>query len=347
MSRIERNKKYLRDLYAGPFPGHALIYQPPLGATGGELGDFTLSDRPVADWVPWYVWSYRETCRLSDELDDDNVPFANLNTNTGIFAAAFGCELQKFEGSNAAARPCVADAAGARTLPEPSLDAPTLSRILELARLLRSELGDDVPISVPDIQSPFDIAAIVWEKADLFTALVLAPDDVMELVDKSHRLLVGFLDEFRRTVPACSMAHCPYTWGPADLGIWLSEDEVGAFGTDMFDQFCLPSLVALSQYYGGMFLHCCADADHQYEGFAKIPNLRMLNRRFIRGPQACIERFPGVVIAMGHTPEEQLNELLDLARPQTRYLFCIGGMKPEKARPVFDRLRARMPRLAA
>ncbi|MBD3243141.1 MAG: hypothetical protein GF331_21295, partial [Chitinivibrionales bacterium] len=97
-SRVEQNKQLLRSLYTTQTPAMALIYEPPLGRPGGELGDFTLSDRPVAEWVPWYVSAYEKTVRMSEELDDDGVPFVNLYTNTGLFAGAFGCSLHAYEG---------------------------------------------------------------------------------------------------------------------------------------------------------------------------------------------------------------------------------------------------------
>ncbi|MBD3240484.1 MAG: hypothetical protein GF331_07850, partial [Chitinivibrionales bacterium] len=249
-----------------------------------------------------------------------------------------------YEGSNAAARPCVANAEQAAKLTEPTLDRPTLARVLELARLLRRELGDDVPISVPDIQSPFGIAAIIWEKADFLVSLMLAPDTVHELVDKCHRLLVAFLREMQTQIPSCSMAHCPYTWAPPDLGIWLSEDEIGAIDAPTFETFSLPSLVSLSSEFGGMFIHCCADADHQYESLRTIPDLRLLNRRFQHGPRRCMEMFPDVVIAMGWTPEDELNEILDLSGPGHRLLFSLSDMTPEEAKAVMARLRERWER---
>lgn len=319
----------------------ALIYEPQLGPPGGELGDFTLSSRPVVEWVPWYVSAYEKAVSFSEDLGDDAVPFVNLNTNTGVFAAAFGCELHRFANSSAAARPCVRSVDDLRTLCTPTLDHPVLSRILELARLVSRELGDAVPISVPDIQSPFGIAAMAWDKADFLTSLMLYPEEVHSLVASCDGLLRSFLHEYLRIVPNVSMAHCPYCWGPPDLGIWLSEDEIGVIDQETFSHFSLPSLVSLSGEFGGLFMHCCADADHQYDAIRRIPNLRLLNRKFFHGPARCMAMFPDAVMAMGWTPEEQLNEMLDLGGPDSRFLFNLSGMSLEEARPVMERLRRR------
>lgn len=95
----------------------------------------------------------------------------------------------------------------------------------------------------------------------------------------------------------------------------------------MFEEFCLPSLIELSQTFGGMFMHCCANADHQYRSFQKIPNLRGLNRvfQYPPGPGPAIRAFAGrTVLVDAWMGEAQFTELLDLAQPASRYLFNLS-----------------------
>ena len=344
MSKIETNKSFLKDLYEGNGPRLGLIYEPMTGPKGGALGDFTLSKKPIREWVPWYVKDFEIRARLGEDMDDDGVPFVNLNTNTGLFAAAFGCELHQYDGSNAAARPCVGNADEANNLNTPSIDYPTISRTLELGMLLQKELGKDVPISVPDIQSPFGTAAIIWNKEDFLYSLIEEPEAVKELTEKCNNLLKSYLKEFVNLFPNGNMCHCPYMWVPPEYGCHLSEDEIGIISPPMFEEFCLPSLVDLSETFGGLWMHCCADADQHYEAFKKIPNLRGLNRKFFRGAKACIEQFSDTALfSMGWTPEEVMNEMLDCSLPNSRFLFNLSGIQsPKIAKPLFDRLRARI-----
>lgn len=349
-ARIARNRQYLKNLFAGPFPGHALTLK--LGGPDHQgRGDFLCSDRPIHEWVRGHVDDYRTQLRFLDEWDCENVPYVNLTTNTGLFAAAFGCPIHVYEGqqTNAAARPIVNSPEEADRLPQPTLDAPTLSRVLELARLLRRELGPEAPISVPDIQSPFDIAAIIWNKEDLFPSLIEAPEAVHRLVDKCHGLLTDFLQIYRQEIGEVNFCHCPYAWAPPELGCWLSEDEAGSMNTTMFEAFCLPTLNALSDTFGGLFMHCCATADHQYGSFLKIRNLRGLNRVFQKpGPKPAIDTFSEhTVLMQAWMDEATMNAMLDMAHPDTRFLFNLPSGKPEEVAPIFDRMRKRCPRKAA
>jgi hypothetical protein len=344
--RIERNRRFLADLFAGPFRGHALVFSPPAPDVE-KPGDFAISERPVADFVPWLVAGYEAKVRSTEALDDDSVPYVNLATNTGVFAGAFGCPIHVYDTeTNAAAQPIVSAPEEADALSEPSLDSRELARYFGAAELVRRELGPDVPVSVPDIQSPFDVAALVWRKEDLFVALHIDPDAVERLVGKCERLLASFIDELLRRFPNANLCHYPYAWAPSDLGMWLSEDEAGSMSTEMFERFCLPSLARLSERYGGLFMHCCANADHQYGEFLKIPNLRGLNRVFLEpGPRPAIDAFSGrTVLILGCGGEEGMRELLAMARPDTRFLFNVGAPTLDEAKALLERLRKLCPR---
>jgi hypothetical protein len=346
--RIARNQQFLTDLFAGPSRGHAILFSHEQIPPAPGLGDFTLSTRPVKDWLPWVVANYEAQVKLLEALDHDAVPFANVHTNTGIFAAGFGSKIHLFENSNAAAIPWVKTAAEADALAVPDVfSVPTLARIFELARVVRQELGPDVIVNGPDIQSPFDIAALIWNKEEMLLAMLEEPEAVKRLVAKTHALLKNFLTAYRREFPNVNAIHCPYAWAPASLGCSLSEDEVGSISVEMFEEFCLPSLVDLSRTFGGLFMHCCAKADHQYAGFRQIPNFRGLNRVFQHppGPRPAIEMFSGQTVFMvAWTDEQGVNDLLDMARPDTRFLFNMNPQPLDEARQTLDRLRARCRR---
>ena len=339
---IQEKKQFLRDLFVGPFRGHAIIVDPVWPEN--KLGYFLCSNRPARDWAPWIAARYEAMVKQTDAIQDDCVPYATLTTNTGAFAAAFGCKLHTYTGmeTNACALPAVETAAEADALPEPDpRTATTLARFMDLAHAVRERLGPDIPIGVPDVQSPFDIAALVWRKENLLMAMYEEPEAVHRLVDKCHRLLRGFMLSFKQEFPNSNLCHCPTAWAPPEFGIWLSEDEAGTMSTAMFDTFCLPSLQDLSRTFGGMFMHCCAAADHQYPSFRKIPNLRGLNRVFqAPGPQPAIDAFSGETVLMqAWLAEDHVRQFLSMARPNTRFLFNLSSMKAEDAKPVVERLR--------
>ena len=344
-SHIQMNRQFLAALFAGSFPGHGLVMDP-VWPERPWVDDCAISRLPVADWVPWALARYEAVLAYHEALEDDSVPCVGLPTGTEVFAAAFGCDCHLFEGSNPAAKPLVSTAAEADALEVPGLTVRPLERLFEWGQLLRERLGPEVPITVPDIQSPFDIAALIWKKEAFYLAMYEAPDSVHRLVEKCTSLLKGFLQEFMRQFPECNLIHCPNCWAPPALGCSLSEDEAGCLSPEMFEEFCLPSLLDLSETFGGMFMHCCATADYQYDNFRKIPRLRGLNRVFqAPGPGPAIEAFEGqTVLVQAWMDEAAITAMVKQARPESRFLFNVPGQPLEKAKGTLERLRRALNR---
>jgi hypothetical protein len=236
-----------------------------------------------AERVEWMVRNYEALLRHVELVRDDSVPYLDNMTGTEVFAEACGCEVHRPSGMGVRgvwdnmpfALPFIHSAREAAALRVPALGACTLDLLLEMADAGRKLLGEDAVMRLVDVQSPLDIVALMWEKLDLYPALLDEPEAVRGLADKVMSLYTAFFDEWFRSFGRDFVAHFPVYYMPA--GLSLSEDEVGAVGPELFDALFLPELAALSDRYGGLGMHCCADSRHQWEGFAKIPGLRMIN----------------------------------------------------------------------
>ena len=81
-SRILRNQRYQADLFAGPFPCHALIVDPePISAEWP--GDYTYGSRPVRDWLLRALAQYESQLRVPKAQDDDSLSTSTMTT--GVF----------------------------------------------------------------------------------------------------------------------------------------------------------------------------------------------------------------------------------------------------------------------
>jgi hypothetical protein len=224
--------------------------------------------------IEWIWGDYQRQMRRAAWLDDDAVPHLNMLTGTEIFAEAFGCRVHRPSDNMPFALPLIHSAAEVDRIRVPELSASSLAYLFDMAGELQRRAPEAV-FRLPDVQSPMDIAALILEKTAFFTALIESPDALRELAGKVRALLTAFLDEWFRRYGTRYVAHYPDYFMTG--GMTLSEDEVGAVNPEMFDEFFLPELAALSQRYGGIGMHCCANARHQWPGFLRIPNLRVLN----------------------------------------------------------------------
>lgn len=62
-----------------------------------------------------------------------------------------------------------------------------------------------------------------------------------------------------------------------DGGLSITVDEIGSISSEMYREFFEEDLRTLSQRYGGLGVHCCANSRHQWENLRRLPGLRMLN----------------------------------------------------------------------
>jgi len=222
-----------------------------------------------------YALAYHDM--LEDQinwLDDDKLPFLNPYTGTEIFARAFGCEVYESGDNMPFALPLAFNAKDAAKIKKPDLNGSALIEIFDTADILRAA-RPGVLLALPDIQSPLDIAALIWSKEDFFAAMIEEPNAVKELVAMTESLLTEFLDAWFARYGTEFISHYPAYYMP--FGVTLSEDEIGAISPEHFREFSLGSINALSDRYGGVGVHCCADSRHQWPNLRSINGLKMLN----------------------------------------------------------------------
>jgi len=221
-----------------------------------------------------YIWqTYQRALERISVVNDDAVPYLSMITGTEIFAEAFGCSVVRPTDTNPFAQPLVDDASAVAGLQVPELSRSSLSYLFDMADELHRR-APDASLGMVDVQSPMDIAALIWNKTAFFMGMVDNPEAVVELADKVYTLLTAFLDEWFRRYGRNFVAHCPDYYMPQ--GVTLSEDEAGSVNAEMFESLFLPELQRLSDRYGGLGMHCCADARHQWPNFRKIRGLRLL-----------------------------------------------------------------------
>jgi hypothetical protein len=266
---IEDRKQKWCNFYNGTVRTMALI----------ELADFGTRPIPSPEnmnaFFNWDLNRYRIQLDALEWLDDDRLPYVTALMGTDIFAGVFGCPVYYPKDSNPYARPLISNAKELAGIKMPRLENSSLMKVFEFGHKLRAAAPDAL-IQLPDIQSPLDIAALIWEKADFFMAMYDEPEAVKDLIAMAYALLTEFLDLWFKTFGKNFIAHWPDYYMP--YGITLSEDEIGSIGNELFREFSYPSLRDLSVRYGGRIgIHCCANAKHQWSVIKTIPGLVLLN----------------------------------------------------------------------
>lgn len=253
----------------------------------------TMPVRPALWWekakerVEWSYERYMRQMENMEWLEDNTIPFLSMITGTEIFAEAFGCKVHKPIDNTPFALPMITTVKEAAKIKIPRLEDTKLVTLFEMADKLRDRAGPKALFSFPDLQTPMDIVALIWDKTYLFMAFYDEPEAVQELAAKVKVLLEEFLDQWTQRYGPEFIAHYPDFYMPT--GITVSEDEVGSVSAELYREFFRNELDEIAERYHAIGVHCCANSNHQWENFKNIPNLKLLN---IVGP---VERLSAAV----------------------------------------------------
>ncbi|MDR2569690.1 MAG: hypothetical protein LBD23_05255 [Oscillospiraceae bacterium] len=224
------------------------------------------------DWAKrLYEWQYENI----ESYEDDSLPFLFPVTGTEIFAEAFGCNVIYPENNMPFALPLVSDSTAASKLKIPKLEDTPLMMLFDIADELRHFAGNDALIRLPDVQCPIDVAALIWDKNDFFPTMIDEPDIIHEIAGKVKKLQIVFFDEWFRRYGTKFIAHFPNYY--MDGGITMSVDELGCVSPQMFREFFTGEINELSEHYGGVGIHTCADSIRQWDNLKQIEELKLLN----------------------------------------------------------------------
>lgn len=225
--------------------------------------------------IEWAWKNYLDGMERIKWLEDDYIPYLSVTSGTEIFAEAIGAKVYRPTDNMPCAIPYIFSPEEAEKVKIPRLEDTPLMSLFDIADELRRRGGKEALLKLPDIQSPMDIVAQIWDKSDLFPSMIEEPDVVKELAEKVKSLLIEFLDTWFMRYGTEYIAHHPdfYMQG----GITLSADEIGNVSADMYTDFFAQEIDELSLRYGGIGIHCCADSKHQWENLKKVHNLKLLN----------------------------------------------------------------------
>jgi uroporphyrinogen-III decarboxylase len=340
---LTATRQFNLDLFGGPFPGHGVRVNAPGPADRTVLTHGSVEARARMGQA---MFEWERAC--AEAIGDDRVPMAHIWTGTDVFAAAFGSPVHRPADEMPFALPAVFNAEQADRLGEPSLEDGPLGELFALGDRLMELCGDGVTLRIADIQSPFDIAALIWEKESFFRALVEQPEAAHRLLAKVTATLGRFIAAFVARYRNPCLVHYPELWLPPAWGVCLSEDDIGSISPRHFRSFCLPYLRRLAGEFGGISMHSCANGQHQWPDFLGLAGLRYLN---LFHPPTSLEKaiatFSGRAVlapSVQPTPDGPfcghatytgfVEECLALARPDTRFFFIASAPDVAEARAL-------------
>jgi hypothetical protein len=211
---------------------------------------------------------------------DDFVPRLQPLFGQGIFASAFGCQIEFPDHQMPVNRPLIKTGSPADAvydLPTPSVHDGLLGPMLEMVERFNQAAGSRYAIALTDLQGPIDTAYLIWNPVDFMVTMFDTPAAVHYLMRKVTDLIIAFEKEYKALVRDFTGTFFPPAYLPDGMGIEIAEDVLALVSPEHYEEFSLPYVNQLSEEFGGVFIHSCGDIEHQLDVLGKVHNLRGLN----------------------------------------------------------------------
>ena len=247
----------------------------------------------------------------------------------GTVASLFGIDYTWHDDQAPAFKPKFNSVQEALDFPAvPVKDTPIGQNTLKMVDYFLEQTQGRVPMSLCDIQSPFNVAAQVIDMTALLMGLYDCPDKVVELLDRIGVLLAEFTRQQIKQIS--DILVWPGHGFPSSRvfeGFGMSDDNSIMLSADQFQQFAASSLAKTAEDFAGPVFHSCGNFSHLAPVIKQIEGLRMVDGAF--GPQTDpspndSEKFPEVFANTGIVVNARIvGDSAEVAR-QVRKLWAPG-----------------------
>ena len=329
-SIIEERKKFLTDFWEGKSRRFA----------------YRIMGWTMPDYKPTQTFKLGEQFKDPDKLmavqsepfdqilkiEHDDIPALMPYLGTGVFASAFGCNVEFPENEQPWTKPVVYKADDVHKLTKPEVTSGLLSRVIEITKYFMKKSDPRIPIRVTDVQGPIDTASLVWHYDDFLTAMYTDKKEVHMLLEMITNLIIEFVKLQKSILKERFLPnHCPGFWVPPDWGISISDDLAAIVSPNLYKEFSVPYNERLAKAFGRLHIHSCGDFSFNLDNIVHTSGVKSVDFAVTECPiDKVVEKLGNKVVLV---PRWGLNKNLHF-KDTIEYLDYtfdgIKGVDPEK-----------------
>ncbi len=278
-------KKFIADLYNKPDKKFCLY----TGSANQQIAEILNVNQ--WDWTP----------SLPKLLE----PFYGL---THTIPLAMGCEKIFTSEGKEWISPCIQDPGDIKKITIPRVNQGRTGEILDLIKKILKE-DPSTDIRFPDIQSPLGVAELMCGEM-IYTALLMNPDDVHELLEKITQFTILYIKELQNIMGTRYNPCCfPEIWSEAP-GYYIADDTNSMVSPEMHYEFSVEYINRITDKAGPLHYHSCTWYPQYFENIKMVRNTKAKNWSMIVScdPVDIINNFSGTTVLAPHIHLDMYNE---------------------------------------
>jgi len=239
---------------------------------------FSYGCREMKDSLEWQLGALKKSMDYEADVPNFLEPWYGI----GVVGTAFGLNYIWNPGQSPAVKPAfqTIDEALAYDI-KPVKDTEAGKHSLRMIDYFMEQTKGKIPISMGDIQSPFNNATYIVDTTNFLMSTILEPEKVLKFLDVLADLEIEFYKEQEKLIgDALVRPGHGFASSHAFNGFAMSDDNVVMVDEESYLSFAAPSLIKLGKAFGGPVFHSCGNYSEKTGIFSKLAGLKMVDAAF-------------------------------------------------------------------
>ncbi len=239
---------------------------------------FSFGCRDMKQSLEWQLGALQKSMDYEADVPNFLEPWYGI----GVIGTAFGLEYIWHPGQAPAVKPAfqTIDEALAYDF-KPVRQTGAGKHSLQMIEYFLEQTRGKIPMSMGDIQSPFNNATYVVDTSNFLISMIMEPDKVLKFLDLLADLEIDFYREQEKLIgdvlvrPGHGFASS-HTFA----GFGMSDDNVVMVDEASYLDLVSPSFLKLGDAFGGAVFHSCGNYSEKTGMFRQMKGLKMIDAAF-------------------------------------------------------------------
>ena len=239
---------------------------------------FSYGCRNMKQSLEWQLGALQKSMEYEADVPNFLEPWYGI----GLVAGSFGIDYLWNPGQSPAVKPAfqTIDEALACDI-KPVKDSEAGKHSLKMIEYFLEQTKGKLPMSMGDIQSPFNNATMIVDTSNFLISLITDPEKVLTFLDLLADLEIEFYKEQEKLIGDVLVkpGH-GFASSTAFEGFGMSDDNVVMVDEASYMDFMAPSFIKLGSAFGGPVFHSCGNYSDKASMLNKIRDLKMADAAF-------------------------------------------------------------------
>jgi hypothetical protein len=239
---------------------------------------FSYGCREMKQSLEWQLGALQKSMAYEADVPNFLEPWYGL----GIVGTAFGLEYIWNPGQSPAVKPAfeTIDEALAYNFKQVK-DTPEGKHSLQMIEYFLDQTKGKIPMSMGDIQSPFNNATSIVDSSNFLISIIMEPEKVLQFLDLLADLMIDFYKEQEKMIGSALVkpGH-GFTSSHVFEGFAMSDDNLVMVDSGSYYNYMRPAFEKVGKAFGGPVLHSCGNYTDKIEMIKRIGGLKMIDAAF-------------------------------------------------------------------